>query len=188
MKSVRFVTGNLGKLKEVRLALGSTVVEQVEVDLEEYQGTPRDVARAKCKRAIELVGAPVLVEDTCLCFDALGGLPGPYIKWFLKNLGPDGLPKLLAAFENKQASAMCIFAFAPDKDSEPILVEGTCRGKVVDVPRGERRFGWDPVFEPEGTGKTFAEMDLEEKGKISHRGKALESLKKVFEQLEAKSA
>jgi inosine triphosphate pyrophosphatase len=63
------------------------------IDLPEYQGTPEVVCREKCKEAAKLVGGPVIVEDTCLCFNALNGLPGPYIKWFLDALKPDGLYK-----------------------------------------------------------------------------------------------
>lgn len=57
----------------------------------EYQGEPDEVAIQKCKEATTKVDGPVLVEDTCLCFNALGGLPGPYVKWFLKKLGPEGV-------------------------------------------------------------------------------------------------
>ena len=62
----------------------------VDVDLPEFQGEPDEVAREKCKLAAERLKCPVVTEDTSLCFNALGGLPGPYIKWFLKKLGPEG--------------------------------------------------------------------------------------------------
>merc|ERR1711915_989658 len=65
-----------------------------DVDLPEFQGTPIEVVTEKCKEAARRISGPVIVEDTSLCFNALGGLPGVYIKWFLKNLGPDGLPRL----------------------------------------------------------------------------------------------
>ena len=60
------------------------------MDLPEYQGTPQEVATSKCLEAARQVKGPVLVEDTSLCFNALGGMPGPYIKWFLKSIGPSG--------------------------------------------------------------------------------------------------
>ena len=65
------------------------VVSQ-DIDLPEYQGEPDDICIQKCKEASKIIQGPVLIEDTCLCFNALGGLPGPYIKWFLKKLGPAG--------------------------------------------------------------------------------------------------
>lgn len=77
----------------------------------EYQGEPDQVSRQKCQSAYEIVKAPVIVEDTCLCFNALGGLPGPYIKWFLKKVGPDGLHKILKGFDDHSGTALASFAF-----------------------------------------------------------------------------
>ncbi len=65
-------------------------LKQVDIDLPEYQGTVKEIAERKCHFAAEQVDGPVLVEDTGLGFDALKGLPGPYIKWFLKAVGPEG--------------------------------------------------------------------------------------------------
>ena len=61
-----------------------------DIDLPEYQGEPEEIAEKKCKLAAEHIGGPVLTEDTSLCFNALGGMPGPYIKWFLSKIGPEG--------------------------------------------------------------------------------------------------
>lgn len=69
------------------------------------------------------MGTEVITEDTCLCFNALKGLPGPYIKWFLQKLGHQGLINLLAAYEDKSAYALCIFAYGKP-GHEPILFEG----------------------------------------------------------------
>jgi inosine triphosphate pyrophosphatase len=66
----------------------------------------------------------VLVEDTCLCFNALAGLPGPYIRWFLEAVGVDGLPRLLAGFEDKTAYALCTFAYCPVVGSPVQLFRG----------------------------------------------------------------
>lgn len=81
-----FVTGNKKKLEEVRAILAgdsgtSFPLDAHALDLPEVQGEPQDVAADKCRRAMAELGRPVLTEDTCLCFNALGGLPGPYIKW-----------------------------------------------------------------------------------------------------------
>jgi len=69
------------------------------------------IFRLKCKSAFELIKGPVVVEDTCLCFRALNDLPGPYIKWFLKGIGPQGLVKMLAGFDDKSAFALATFAY-----------------------------------------------------------------------------
>ena len=63
------------------------------LDLPEYQGEPADISMAKCREAARHVKGPVMVEDTSLCFNALGGMPGPYIKWFLDKIKPEGMEK-----------------------------------------------------------------------------------------------
>jgi len=95
---------------------------------------------------------------------------------FLKNLGPDGLPKLLAGFEDKSADAVCTFAYSNGDPDHLELFQGRCHGKLVD-PRGPRDFGWDPCFQPEGHEQTYAEMGDGEKHKISHRSRALQKLR-----------
>ena len=126
-------------------------------------------------------GRPVITEDTCLCFNALGGLPGPYIKWFLDKLRPEGLHRLLHGFEDKSAYALCLFAYF-DKATmaEPVILEGRTDGIIVS-PRGPQAFGWDPVFQPQDRLETYAEMPKEAKNAISHRGRALEKLKVFLE-------
>ncbi|XP_057385908.1 inosine triphosphate pyrophosphatase isoform X2 [Balaenoptera acutorostrata] len=126
------------------------------------------------------VQGPVLVEDTCLCFNALGGLPGPYIKWFLEKLKPEGLHQLLAGFQDKSAYALCTFALSTGDPSEPVrLFRGRTSGRIV-VPRGCRDFGWDPCFQPDGYEQTYAEMPKAEKNTISHRFQALLELQEYF--------
>ncbi|KAJ7370896.1 hypothetical protein OS493_028967 [Desmophyllum pertusum] len=127
------------------------------------------------------VAGPVIVEDTCLCFSALGDLPGPYVKWFLKKLGPEGLYRLLTGWEDKSAYALCTFAYSTGKLEDPIMLfRGKTMGKIVE-PRGPRNFGWDPCFQPDGFDQTYAEMPSEIKNSISHRGKALKALKEYFD-------
>ncbi len=117
-----------------------------------------------------------LKEDTSLEFAALGGMPGPYVKWFLESAKCEGLVGMLEGFAEKRATAVCILALCDGPESEVVLLEGRCEGRIV-APRGEKKFGWDPIFEPdEGGGKTFAEMSVEEKNKISHRAKAVDKL------------
>ncbi|CAD6185750.1 unnamed protein product [Caenorhabditis auriculariae] len=89
-----FVTGNPGKLAEVKAILSNMEIRSYDVDLNEYQGEPEFISEKKCREAVAVVQGPVIVEDTSLCFNAFGGMPGPYIKWFLKSLGPGGLYKI----------------------------------------------------------------------------------------------
>jgi inosine triphosphate pyrophosphatase len=129
----------------------------------------------------EKVDGPVLVEDTCLCFNALKGLPGPYIKWFLEKLGHEGLNNLLMAYEDKSAYALCAFSFSRGPGAEPLTFLGKTPGKIVPA-RGPTDFGWDPVFQPDGYDQTYAEMAKEEKNKISHRYKSLALVKSHFKE------
>lgn len=190
-KRILFCTSNANKLREVKAvleaeALGSRyIIDNADIDVPEFQGTAEDITRAKCRAAFKALGRPVLVEDTSLRFDALNGMPGPYIKWFLTAMGVDQLPKLVAGFENKGASALCIFGFWDGAEgTEPDLCIGQCDGFVVE-PRGVNRFGWDPIFQPAGqeggATLTFAEMDTKQKAGISHRGRALKKLREYFE-------
>ncbi|KAE9413567.1 hypothetical protein Angca_008664, partial [Angiostrongylus cantonensis] len=155
-------------------------VHSVDIDVDEYQGDPEYVAERKAKEAAEHIDGPVLVEDTSLCFNALGGLPGVYIKWFLRKLGPPGLYQMLAGFDDKSAYAQCIFAFTEGKGQPVHIFKGHCVGHIVP-PRGTNDFGWDPCFQPQGFLETFAEMSKEAKNRISHRAKALELVKKFLE-------
>uniref|UniRef100_A0A0N5AT17 Inosine triphosphate pyrophosphatase n=1 Tax=Syphacia muris TaxID=451379 RepID=A0A0N5AT17_9BILA len=192
MRTLKFVTGNANKLAEVLygfIFLVSQVilfkvsfnfhVENVNIDLPEYQGKPDEIARLKCLAAAERINGPVIVEDTCLCFNAFGGLPGPYIKWFLKELKPVGLYRLLSGFDDKTAYALCTFAYCDGKGGEVKLFRGRTDGCIVE-PRGENYFGWDPCFQPDGYSQTYAEMDRKLKNSLSHRFKALEQLKNFF--------
>ncbi|KAL9319049.1 hypothetical protein ACSQ67_015566 [Phaseolus vulgaris] len=199
-RPVTFVTGNAKKLEEVRAILGNSIpFQSLKLDLPELQGEPEDISKEKARMAALQVNGPVLVEDTCLCFNALKGLPGPYMgnwvlwasggidpqnlcsvhKWFLQKIGHEGLNNLLMAYDDKSAFALCVFSFAAGPDSEPITFSGKTPGKIVP-PRGPNDFGWDPIFEPEGYDQTYAQMPKEEKNKISHRSKSLALVKSHF--------
>ncbi|KAI1721276.1 ham1 family domain-containing protein [Ditylenchus destructor] len=175
-RTLTFVTGNRNKLKEVQAVVGGFCnIDNIDLDLEEIQGEPREISRKKCQEAMSKTGKAVLVEDTCLCFNAFGGLPGPYVKYFLKQLHPEGLHKMLTGFEDKSAYALCTFAYCEGPKKDVHIFEGKIDGTIVE-PRGPRTFGWDPCFEPLGYKQTYAEMSAELKNSISHRALALQKL------------
>ncbi|PPD72180.1 hypothetical protein GOBAR_DD30917 [Gossypium barbadense] len=200
-RPVTFVTGNAKKLEEVKSILGQSIpFQSLKLDLPELQGEPEEISKEKARLAAVQVNGPVLVEDTCLCFNALKGLPGPYIKWFLQKIGHEGLNNLLMAYEDKSAYALCAFSFALGPDVEPVTFLGKTpvpktwtrengggrvvflvlqSGKIVPA-RGPNDFGWDPIFQPDGYDQTYAEMPKEEKNKISHRSRALDMVKSHF--------
>uniref|UniRef100_A0A8D8PXN2 Inosine triphosphate pyrophosphatase n=1 Tax=Cacopsylla melanoneura TaxID=428564 RepID=A0A8D8PXN2_9HEMI len=183
---VTFVTGNIKKLEEIKQILGPKVpfeIKHQKIDLPELQGEMDDISIKKCDEARKIVQDRVVVEDTCLCFNALGGLPGPYVKWFLEKLGPPGLNKMLAGFEDKSAKAVCTFAFG-DQDGKVHLFRGETHGQIVE-PRGPDTFGWDSCFQPDGYSLTYAEMPKEQKNQISHRYKALNKLREHLVKINA---
>ena len=192
-RRVTFVTGNAKKLEEVVAILGlnggekssdlSGIVDIIskKIDLPELQGEPDEVSREKCRLAAAQLQCPVMVEDTSLCFNALGGLPGVYIKWFLEKTGHEGLNNILAAYDDKSAYAQCVFSFCEGPGARVHTFVGRTHGKIVPA-RGPNAFGWDPVFEPEGFNETYAELDKSIKNEISHRFRALEKLKAFFVQ------
>ncbi|XP_052747182.1 inosine triphosphate pyrophosphatase [Bicyclus anynana] len=187
-KTLTFVTGNVKKLEEVKAILGHDFPFEVinhKLDLPELQGEIDDVSIKKCQEAARLLKRPVFIEDTSLCFNALGGLPGPYIKWFLDKIKPEGLHKMLDGWDDKSAEAVCTFAYCSGSNdsSQVIIFQGITKGTIVS-PKGCRDFGWDCVFQPDGYDKTYGELQKEEKNKISHRFKALDKLRNYFIQNE----
>lgn len=100
------------------------------------------------------------------------------LQWFLEGVGLPGLNNLLAGYSDKSAYAQCIFSFFKNDGSstEPLIFAGRCAGSIVEA-RGPTNFGWDPVFQPDGFDKTFAELSSSEKNTISHRYKAICALR-----------
>ena len=181
-KIINFVSGNKNKLKELNQIINAHIkdieVKQLDIDLPELQGNPEDIVKEKLKIALEKaknLEGPVLVEDTSLCFNAYNGLPGAYIKYFLKEIKPEGLYKMACAFDDHSAYAQSIYGLQKNEKEEPKLFIGKTDGEIVS-PRGDNNFGWDPCFKPSCSEKTFAEMDEKEKNKISHRGKSTRAM------------
>jgi len=159
----------------------------IDIDLPEIQEVDTTaIAKDKAILAAKLVNGPCLVEDTSLEFDALGGMPGPYIKWFQDRLQSRGLYNILEAYpDQKSATAVCTLAFCPAPHADPVLFTGECRGTIVPPEQG-LGFGWDSIFVPDdgafsvksgGGGvnqKRFSQMTTEEKCDVSHRGKVRE--------------
>nr|CAD1836035.1 unnamed protein product [Ananas comosus var. bracteatus] len=147
--------------KTLPLSLQNITPLHIYIYMPELQGEPEEISKEKARLAATQVNGPVLVEDTCLCFNALKGLPGLTC-----------LNNILKAYEDKSAYALCIFSLALGPTSEPITFVGKTE-RPAD-------FGWDPIFEPDGYKQTYAEMPKEEKNKISHRSKALAMVKAHF--------
>lgn len=157
-----FITGNQNKADYLAKMLGIEL-EHRKVELDEIQSVDLDeIVIHKVKQAYEHLQYPVLVEDVGLNFNALSGLPGPFIKFFIE--APDGLEKLcrmLDGFDDRSARAVCTFGYYDGTDLE--LFQGGLDGAIATSPRGENGYGWDKIYEPEGYGgRTRAELSPEE--------------------------
>jgi len=167
---LRFVTTNPGKVREARDYLDEAV-EQFDYDYAEIQSDSlADIATRGAREAYEAAPGddPVIVDDSGLFVDALDGFPGPYSSYVQGTLGIERVQSLVEDADDRGASFRAVVAYA-DGDSVEAFA-GRVEGEIVP-PRGDGGFGYDPIFEHEGT--TFAEMRPDEKNEVSHRGRAL---------------
>jgi non-canonical purine NTP pyrophosphatase (RdgB/HAM1 family) len=176
--TIFFITGNKGKLREIQALIPD--VQGVDMDLTEIQEIDaHKIIAAKLAEAQRYQPGTFIVEDTSLSIDSMNGLPGPLVKWFLKAVGVLGVYKLTETFESPKGTARTIVGYA-DEDGNILFFEGSIKGTVVP-PRGTNGFGWDAIFQPEGSSKTFAEMTLDEKNQFSMRRLAVEGLRRHLE-------
>lgn len=174
MESLTFITGNQNKADRMKKYLNREISHK-SVDLPEIQSLNlHGVVDAKVREAFKHVGTPVIVEDVSLQFTAMGELPGPLIKWFLKELKNEGLCRLLDGYASRAAVARVCFGYYDG--NEVRFFDHEVPGTIAPMPRGESLFGWDPTFVPDGWEKTWAEMTDEETAKISMRRPALKKL------------
>lgn len=174
---LHFVTSNPHKAIEVAHLFGSSV-RRVDLDLPEIQASSLDaIVCAKLDAAKELSPHPVAVEDVSLELVALGGFPGPYVRWLIGSAGGEGLAEMARGLRTREAVARCLVGLWDGQSTH--LTEGTVSGEVLVEPRGSRGFGWDAWFLPERSERTFGEMSTEEKAEVSHRGKAWKEMRQL---------
>jgi len=169
------LTGSKGKFEEIRAFFPAA--KQLDIDLPEVQELdPQVIIKTKLEEAMKRTEGEFIVEDTSLYIEGMNGLPGPLIKWFLKAIDLEGVARLGEVF-GKSAKAVTLIGLA--KDGEIYFFEGSCTGRIMP-PRGEGGFGWDQIFLPNGTDKTFGEMAREEKKQYSMRIRALKKLEEFL--------
>lgn len=177
IKKINFVTSNQGKIIEAKEILKVEIVSVKIEKLDEVQtNDPLECVSKKAISAFNFFKKPVLVDDTSLFFSSLNGLPGVFIDYFMEALSNDGLLKLLVNEKDRTAIAQTSLCYFDGQKS--LVVFGKVRGRIAKEKKGENGFGWDAIFIPDGSEKTFAEMTSQEKNKISMRRLALEQLKK----------
>lgn len=185
-------TGNAGKLREFKRILQPLGIEVlspadcgVSPEVEETGATFMENASLKAREMHRRTGLPAFADDSGLCVDALGGRPGVYSARYRGEGAPygDKIAALLHELEcvpREKRSAHFACAVCCVLDEKNILrAEGACEGEIGDAPRGDGGFGYDPIFYVNG--KSFAELEGEEKDRLSHRGKALRAFAALLE-------
>ena len=191
-------THNSGKLREMRALmepLGIACVGSEELGLpepEEIGNSFVDNADLKAREAADLSGLPALADDSGLCVDALNGLPGIFsARWAEDENGERNWHRAMERVwreieatgpdASRDAHFACALAIAWPNDGQAENFEGRVDGTLVWPPRGDRGFGYDPLFVPTGHDVTFGEMDPAEKHQISHRADAFRKLVKAIQ-------
>ena len=181
-------SNNAGKLREIdrMLApLGVQTVSQGELgvpEADEPHMTFVENCLAKARHASGLTGLPALADDSGICVAALGGAPGVHSARYAGEPQSDArnnerLLRELDSHADRRAHYYCVMILLRHADDpEPLIAEGVWRGEILRAPRGDGGFGYDPLFLVGGTGQTGAELPLDVKNGISHRGQALQAL------------
>ena len=185
MKQLVLASNNPGKIREMRAILAPLDLEVIPQshygvpEAEEPHGTFIENALAKARHASMHAGLPALADDSGICVDALDGAPGVRSARFAGEPQSDErnnqhLLELLTHTESRRARYYCVMVLVRHaQDPQPLIAEGEWHGEILRAPRGRGGFGYDPLFLDPLLGKTGAELPLEEKNRISHRGKAL---------------
>lgn len=181
-------SGNAGKLREIRHLLEPLGIEVVPqsafniTEVEEPYCTFVENALAKARHASKSSGLPALADDSGICVNALNGGPGVYSARYAGEPKSDArnnqkLVDMLRNQSDRGAHYYCVMVLVRHADDpQPIIADGAWHGQIILEPRGEGGFGYDPYFFLPDLGKTGAELPMEQKNQISHRGKALARL------------
>lgn len=186
MKTIYFVTGNKGKLKEAKIKLNEINVNVIQKNLgcpEIQADSLEEVARFGVDHISPIFDKPFILEDAGLFINALKGFPGVYSAYVYRTIGLKGILRLMENKENDQRIAMFRSVYAyKEPDMPPMFFVGECEGIIAKKEQGTQGFGYDPIFIPKGEKRTFAEMETAEKNIFSHRGKSLEKLMRFLEE------
>jgi inosine triphosphate pyrophosphatase len=179
-KEILIITGNDDKFKEFKAVLISVKLKRRKLDLPELQGSPKEIVEEKARLAAKITNEPCFVDDTSLCFDAWGGLPGPYIKDFIKHMGLSKLSRTVLKSGNTKATAITSVGYC-EPHQKPVCIQGIRKGKI-SLPKGKHGFkkGWDKIFIPDCDKRTYAQMESKEKNAISQRTLAIKAFTKFL--------
>jgi non-canonical purine NTP pyrophosphatase (RdgB/HAM1 family) len=178
---IYFITGNQEKADYLVKFLGVDL-KRKNIDLDEIQSMSlQKIVQHKVREAYESVKAPVLVEDVALEFEALSGLPGPFIKFFIDNMKLQDVCDLLGD-KKRTATAKCVFGYFDGEDEKYFI--GELVGEIAKKPKGRGGYGWDKIFIPNGyNGRTRAELNPREDKETYLKIKPFDELKEFLEKL-----
>jgi XTP/dITP diphosphohydrolase len=172
---IYFVTSNRGKFREVAHVLGPGLVMRA-IEVHEIQAIEvKDVVEEKAKEAYGMLKKPLIVEDTGLYIRALNGFPGAFARWLFDCISNERLCMMLKDFKDRSAYAETCICFYDGKRSR--VFSGRVSGEMTMRPKGNRGWGYDPIFRPKGSQRTFGEMSMEQKNGMSGRAEAAAKLK-----------
>lgn len=177
-----FVTSNQNKFQEaseIAERFGIKIIQKNITPVEIQSESLEEITRFSVRQAYSILRMPCFVEDAGIFISALNGFPGSYSKFVFMTIGNAGVLKLLEGEKNRIAKFSSAVGYF-DGWGEPKIFLRHTMGKIVQKPRGDKGFGFDPIFVPKGSKKTFGEMAVEEKNILSHRGKALTAFFKWF--------
>ena len=175
---ITMVTSNAGKAAEVAAFFnGLLEVEHVALEVPEHRSSDvAEIARRKAQYAYSQLNTPLIMDDTGFFIDALNGFPGTYAAFVLNSIGNAGILKLREGIRDRNARFTTGIAYADEHDLQ--VFTGNLEGRIARSPRGNKGFGYDPIFE---VGRmTLAEISIQEKSRISHRACALSSFHDWF--------
>jgi len=177
--------GKLAEFSQLLAPLGFSIKPQRELNIAEAEepfGTFVENALVKARQASRLSALPALADDSGICVPALGGAPGVQSARYAGEPRSDAannakLIREIAAYADKSAYYYCVLVMVRHADDpQPIIADGVWHGRLIDQPRGQGGFGYDPHFLLPELGKTAAELTSDQKNQLSHRGQALRAL------------
>ncbi len=187
-KVVFFATGNINKFNEARsiLSLYGISIGLLRMKGDEIQSDAlEEIAKSSAINAYKRTHLPIFVEDAGLFIESLNGFPGPYAAYVYKTIHNSGILKLIEKAKGRRAEFQSVIAYCDQNFSEPQYFNGESKGEITmteRAPQGKTSFGFDPIFRPNGSGKSFAEMTIEEKNRFSHRAMAIRKFAEWFKQ------
>ncbi|ARM75793.1 XTP/dITP diphosphatase [Acidianus manzaensis] len=172
-EEIKIVTGNKRKFEELNEIAKEYNLKLSMIDLPKFEiqaDTLEEVVRHAASVIYTMLHEPIILEDSGLFIESLNGFPGPYTKFAKQTIDINGILKLMTNIENRKAYFKTALAYVDEYEIK--IFTGEVHGKISYEAKGDKGFGFDPIFIPDGCEKTFAELNIQEKNQYSHRSRA----------------